>query len=315
MAAEIPAEAQVLEWMTSLSNWGRWGNEDQKGCLNLITPEKRKQAATLVRDGISVSCARPITTEITPDITYQVQRYMVDSGEGRETDPPERRLARRGAAEFIGMVFHGQTITHIDALSHYCWQGKLYNGKPASLITSREGAQTHSIEAAAEGIVTRGVLLDVTRVRNAPWLEADDPVMPEDLEAAEELEGVHVEEGDLLLVRTGNYRRRLERGPVPNTQPMTACQVACTPWFKERGVAMLGTDTSNDIRPSQYATITSPLHTMSLVTLGMWLIDNANLEELAQACQQRDRYEFMLTMGPLRLRHVTGCPVNPIALF
>jgi hypothetical protein len=107
MAAEIPAEAQVLEWMTSLSNWGRWGNDDQKGCLNLITPEKRKQAAALVRDGVAVSCARPITTEITPDITYQVQRYMVDSGEGRDTDPPERRLARRGAAEFIGMVFHG----------------------------------------------------------------------------------------------------------------------------------------------------------------------------------------------------------------
>jgi kynurenine formamidase len=315
MAAEIPAEAQVLEWMTSLSNWGRWGNDDQKGCLNLITPEKRKQAATLVRDGISVSCARPITTEITPDITYQVQRYMVDSGEGRDTDPPERRLARRGAAEFIGMVFHGQTITHIDALSHYSWQGKLYNGKSASLITSREGAQTHSIEAASDGIVTRGILLDITRVRNVPWLAPDDPVMPEDLEAAEEIEGVHVEEGDLLLVRTGNYRRRLEQGPVPNTQPSTACQVACTPWFKERGVAMLGTDTSNDVRPSQYATINSPLHIMSLVTLGMWLIDNANLEELAQACQQRSRYEFMLAMGPLHLCRVTGSPVNPIALF
>jgi kynurenine formamidase len=213
------------------------------------------------------------------------------------------------------MVFHGQTITHIDALAHYSWQGTLYNGKPARLITSREGAQTHSIEAACDGIVTRGVLLDVTRVRGSSWLAADDPVMPEDLEAAEELEGVRVEEGDVLLVRTGNYRKRLELGPVPNTEPMTACQVACTPWFKERGVAMLGTDTSNDVRPSHYRTITSPLHTMCLVTLGLWLIDNANLEELAQACQRRNRYEFLLAMGPLRLRNVTGCPVNPIALF
>jgi kynurenine formamidase len=250
-----------------------------------------------------------------PDVTHQVQRYMVDSGEGRDTDPPERKLVRRGAAEFIGMVFHGQTITHIDALSHYSWQGKLYNGKPARLITSREGAQTHSIEVAADGIVTRGVLLDVAQLRGVPWLTADDPVMPEDLEAAEEREGVRVEEGDILLVRTGNYRRRLEQGPVPNTQPATACQVACTPWFKKRGVAMLGTDTSNDIRPSHYATITAPLHTVSLVTLGMWLIDNANLEQLAQACQQHQRYEFLLMLGPLRLRNVTGCPVNPIALL
>ena len=139
--------------------------------------------------------------------------------------------------------------------------------------------------------------------------------MPEDLEAAEKLGGVRVEEGDILLVRTGNYRKRIEQGPVPNTEPMAACQVACTPWFKERGVAMLGTDTSNDVRPSQYPNIVSPLHIMCLVTLGMWLIDNANLEELAVACQERNRYEFILTLAPLRLRNVTGSPVNPIALF
>ena len=315
MAGEIPSESQVLDWMTSLSNWGRWGEHDQKGCLNLVGPHKAKQAATLVQDGESVSCARPILTEMAADTTHQVMRYMVDSGEGRDTDPPERKLIRRGAAEFIGMVFHGQTITHIDALSHYSWQGKLYNGQPASQITSREGAQTHSIEAAANGIVSRGVLLDITRVRGVDWLPPDQPVLPKDLEAAEELEGVRVEEGDILLVRTGNYRKRLESGPVANTEPMVACQVACTPWFKERGVAMLGTDTSNDVRPSHYATIAAPLHTVCLVTLGLWLIDNANLEELAQACSQRNRYEFMLSLGPLKLRNVTGSPVNPIAIF
>lgn len=313
--SEIPSEAQVLEWMSSLSNWGRWGEEDQKGCLNLISESNRLKAAALVKDGSTVSCARPITTEIQPDTSFQVQRYMVDSGEGRETDPPERRLVRRGASEFIGMVFHGQTITHIDALSHYSWQGKLYNGKPANLITSREGAQSHSIEVASQGIVTRGVLLDIPLLKGKDWLEPNEPVMPEDLEAAEGLEGVNVDEGDILLVRTGNYKMRLETGRVPNTQPMTACQVACTPWFKERGVAMLGTDTSNDIRPSHYATVTAPLHTVSLVTLGMWLIDNANLEDLADKCRQLGRYEFMLSLGPLIMRNVTGSPVNPIAIF
>ena len=315
MADQFPSEQQVLGWMNSLSNWGRWGDDDQRGCLNLVTPSKAKQAAGLVQDGASVSCARPILTEMAADTTFQVQRYMVDSGEGRDTDPPERTLTRRGAAEFIGMVFHGQTITHIDALSHYSWQGKLYNGKPANLVTSREGAQTHSIEPAGDGIVTRGVLLDIAALRDVDWLPPDQPVMPRDLEDAEARQGVRVEEGDILLVRTGNYRKRLEAGPVPNTEPMVACQVACTPWFKDRGVAMLGTDTSNDVRPSQYATIVSPLHTVCLVTLGLWLIDNANLEELAGACRQRNRYEFMLTLGPLRLRNVTGSPVNPIALF
>lgn len=311
----IPSEAQVLEWFESLSNWGRWGDDDQLGCLNLITPGKRRLAASLVEEGVPVSCARPITTEMALDVSYQVQRYMVDSGEGRDTDPPERRVTRRGAAEFVGMVFHGQTITHIDALSHYSWEGLLYNGKPASMITSREGAQTHSIEPAADGIVSRGVLLDIARVRDVPWLAADDPVMPEDLEEAERLQGVRVEEGDILLVRTGNYRRRLEEGGLPPTEPSAACQVACAPWFRERGVAMLGTDTSNDVRPSQYPNIGSPLHTMCLVTMGLWLIDNANLEEVAEACARRNRYQFMLSMGPLRLRNITGSPVNPVALF
>ncbi|MFQ6029972.1 MAG: cyclase family protein [Dehalococcoidia bacterium] len=315
MPGEIPSEEQVLDWMTTLSNWGRWGSDDQKGCLNLITPEKRKQAASLVQDGVPVTCARPIVTDITPDVTYQVQRYMVDSGEGRDTDSSERRLVRRGAAEFIGMVFHGQTITHIDALSHYSWQAQLYNGKPANLITSREGAQSHSIEVASEGIVSRGVLLDIPAALGMPWLAPETPVLPEHLEAAEQRQQVKVESGDILLVRTGNYRKILEQGPSPRTEPATACQVACTPWFKEREVAMLGTDTSNDVRPSHYATITAPLHTVSLVSLGLWLIDNADLELLAEACQQRNRYEFMLTLGPLRLQKVTGSPVNPIALF
>ena len=124
MSSSIPSERQVLDWFDSLSNWGRWGESDQKGCLNLITSDKRIEAASLVKSGTSVSCARPITTEMAPDITYQVQRFMVDSGEGRDTDSEDRRLVRRGAAEFIGMVFHGQTITHIDALSHYSWNAQ-----------------------------------------------------------------------------------------------------------------------------------------------------------------------------------------------
>ncbi len=310
-----PTESDVLDWMHSLSNWGRWGSEDQRGCLNLITPEKSKQAVKLVQSGLTVSCARPITTEMAPDITYQVQRFMVDSGEGRDTDTEERKLIRRGAAEFIGMVFHGQTITHIDALSHYSWNAKLYNGRPANLITSREGAQTHSIELAEHGIVTRGILLDIPKAHAVEWLDPHRPVMPEDLEQAAELHGVNISEGDILLVRTGNYKMRLTKGANINGNPSTACHVACTPWFKEKGIAMLGTDTSNDIRPSQYDKITAPLHTVSLVTLGLWLIDNANLEDLAIMCNNTGRYEFLLTLAPLRLHHVTGSPVNPIAMF
>ncbi len=317
MAPMIPTDQEVLGYMESLSNWGRWGPDDEMGTLNLITPEKRVQAAQLVREGAVVTCARPITTEMSPDITHQVQRFMVDSGEGRDTDPPEKRLRRRGAREFIGMVFHGQTITHIDSLSHYFWQGTMYNGRPGSLVTSAEGAQALAIEVARNGILTRGVLLDIARLKGKSWLASDEPVFPEDLEEAEKAQGVQVESGDILLVRTGNYRKRLEQGPVDlEAEGQTACQVACAPWFHQREISMLGTDTSNDIRPNRYAEVmVNPLHTVSLVALGLWFIDNCNLEDLAGACAERNRWEFMLSMGPLRLRNVTGTPINPIAVF
>ena len=121
--------------------------------------------------------------------------------------------------------------------------------------------------------MSRGVLLDIARVRGVNWLSPDAPVMPAHLDAAERDHGVTVQEGDILLVRTGNYGRRLVDGPAPGTEPSVACHVACAPWFKERGIAMLGTDTSNDIRPNQYENIVSPLHIACLVYLGLWLID------------------------------------------
>ena len=164
--------------------------------------------------------------------------------------------------------------------------------------------------------MSRGVLLDIARLKDKKWLDPNEAVLPGDLDAAEEAEGVRVESGDVLLVRTGNYRKRLDLGPVDlEAEGSTACHVACTPWFHRREVAMLGTDTSNDVRPNRYDEIVNPVHTVSLVAMGLWLIDNANLEELATACQERNRWEFMLSIGPLRLRNVTGSPVNPIALF
>ncbi len=312
---QIPSESDVVRMMDSLSNWGRWGAEDQLGTLNLVTPARRVQAARLVREGIPVTCARPISTEITADTTFQPLRFMVDSGEGRDTASPERVLERRGAAEFIGMVFHGYTITHVDTPAHYFWQGRLYNGRSCNLVTSREGAQVESVELLRDGVVSRGVLLDVAALRGR-WLASGEGVMPEDLEAAERAQGVRVEEGDVLLVRTGYYARRLAEGPRhPLRDGSPAVHVAAAPWLRERGVAMLGTDTHNDVTPLPYPRLGNALHVVALVAMGLWLIDNANLEDLARACAQRRRWEFLLTIAPLRLPAATGSPVNPIAVF
>ena len=313
--AHGPSESDVLKMLDSLSNWGRWGHDDQLGTVNLITPDKRRQAARLVSEGVGVTCARPISTELAADTTFQPLRFMVDSGEGRDTASPERLLERRGASEFIGMVFHGYTITHVDTPAHYFWNGKIYNGRSCNLITSREGAQVESVDLLRDGVVSRGVLLDVAAVKGR-WLHSGEGVMPEDLDAAETAQGVRVEPGDILLIRTGYYGRRLKEGPRhPLKDGSPAAHVACAPWLRERGVAMLGTDTHNDVSPAPYPRIGNALHVVALVTMGLWLIDNGNLEELAQPCAARRRWEFMLTIAPLRLQGVTGSPVNPIALF
>ena len=314
--ATTPTESDVVKMISSLSNWGRWGKDDELGTINLITPEKRKRAAALVRDGVPVSCARPIATNtISADTTFQPLRFMVDSGEGRDHDSPARLLERRGASEFIGMVFHGYTITHVDTPAHYFWQGKIYNGRSANLITSREGAQVESVELLRDGVVSRGVLLDVAELRGR-WLGSGEGVMPEDLEAAERAQNVRVEAGDILLIRTGYYARRLAEGPRhPLKDGSPAAHVACMPWLRERDVAMLATDTHNDVSPPTHPGLGNVVHIVALVAMGLWLIDNANLEELARACAARRRWEFMLTLAPLRLERVTGSPVNPIALF
>ena len=238
--SQIPTEADVLKMLDSLSNWNRWGADDQLGTLNFITPDKRKRAAALVQEGVSVSCSRPISTEITADTGFQPMRFMVDSGEGRDTASRDRILERRGAAEFIGMVFHGYTITHIDTPAHYFWDGRMYNGRSCNLITSREGAQVEAVDLLRDGVVSRGVLLDVAAVKGR-WLEAGEGVMPEDLEAAEKAQGVRVEPGDILLVRTGYYgRRRAEGARNPGKDGSPAVHVASLPWIRERSVAMLG---------------------------------------------------------------------------
>lgn len=316
MGGQAPSEAEVIGYLDTLSNWGRWGAEDELGTINLITPVKRLGAARLVRDGVGVTCARPIVTDITPDTTFQVMRFMLDSGEGRDTAPPERLIQRRGASEFIGMVFHGYTVTHVDTPAHFFWKGKLYNGRSCDLITSREGAQVEAVELLRDGVVSRGVLLDVARARGVAWLGPGEGVLPEDLEAAERASGVRLEPGDILLVRTGYYARRIAEGPVnPAVAGSPGPHAGLAPWLRERGVAMFGSDTHNDVVPTPYPGMGHPFHVISLVALGLWLIDNMNLEDLARACAERKRWEFMLTIAPLHLRNTTGSPVNPIALF
>jgi len=312
----LPKEEEVLEYFNTLSNWGRWGNEDQMGTLNYLDEKKTLESAAMINEGVTVSCARPIVFDPSPDATGPAVHYMVESGEGWETGDKITSRASQAATDYIGLVFHGYTVTHIDSLAHFFWKGKMYNGRPAHLVSTSMGATEESIELAGKGIFSRGILVDVPKIRGVRWLERGEGVLPSDILKAEEQCGFKIREGDLLLIRTGQLDRRNVEGPVDfRIEGSTACHAACLPLFHDRGIALLGTDTGNDVMPAPYPNVIQPIHQVGIVAMGLWILDNANLEDLAKACAIRDKWEFALSIGTLKLTNTTGSPVNPIAIF
>src|SRR5580765_7343215 len=210
-----PSEEEVLTWFDQLSNWNRWGEGDLLGTLNHVTPEKRVAAAGLVRDGLSVSCSWDIRTGPQPGATIENQRYMLSTGLGL-ADEGRRGLMGQGRAggaqEFIGMVFHGLDVTHLDSLAHIFWDGKMYGGVPASMVSDRQGALAHDVLSVSNGVTTRGVLLDIARLRGVDVLAADEHVYPDELDAAADAAGLTVEPGDVVLMRTGEGGARRTAG-------------------------------------------------------------------------------------------------------
>ena len=317
-----PSEEEVLGYFDSLSNWGRWGDDDELGTLNLVTPAKRIAACELVRVGKTVSCAWEIGGSPPADQPFgPPARFMLGTGQGladthRVTAPWRPGDRSAGAMEHLGLAYHGHTVTHIDGLSHIFWDGKMYNGKPAELVTSMHGATHHAITALHEGVITRGVLLDVAKARGVDWLDPGEAVYPEDLEACETDGGMRVEEGDVVLLRTGYGRKVRDRGPDDVARGGRAgWHAASLPWLYERGVAAIACDTAQDAQPSGYKTVRSPIHAVGIVAMGMWLIDNCDLEELASTCDSLGRSEFLFTLAPLRWVGATGSPANPLATF
>jgi len=296
------AAADVLDLHRTLSNWGRWGADDQLGALNLITPQVTATAAATVRTGRTVSCARPLDTVASADNPTPVAHHMT----GTSTEGM--------GADYFAIASHGFATSHIDALCHIFHEGKLYNGYPAEAVTAH-GATKLGIHRLHDGIVTRGVLLDIPARRGVDALEPGEPVFPEDLEAAEEQAGLTVRPGDALLVRTGRWPWRREHGPWDIGSLAAGLDASCLPWLRERDVATLGSDGVSDVLPSRVDGVGMPIHTVVIVAMGVHLLDNLDLDALATACAEEARWEFLFTVAPLVLRRGTASPVNPIAVF
>ena len=302
-----PSQTEVEGYFERLNNWGRWGNDDQRGTLNLITPEKRAAAVSLARSGRVVSLARDITPQ--PALDYHML-YPVQRGESQ------------AAVDYFGMIYHGHAVTHMDALCHVEYQGQMYNGRSFKDNISHAGASWGALDAWFNGVVSRGVLLDVASSREEGYVAVGKPVTPPDLDAAAERAGVQMERGDVVIVRSG---RELYEAAVPGAIPQISAQgfasvttrpglhIACLEWLREHDVSAIVWDLMDE-RPVGYEGFVFGVH-LAIPLLGLCLIDNAALENLAAVCAEEQRYEFLFAAMPLRIAGSTGSPCQPIAVF
>ncbi len=299
----------------SVKNWGRWGPDDQLGTLNLIRPDNVRTASSLVLTGRRVSMAIPINTIAGPD-NANPAIHLISQGYDVGPIGPDPQFAM----DFLGIACHGDCHTHVDALCHVSYNGMTYNGKLAQDVLNSRGATTQGIENYANGVVGRGVLLDIPRFRGVRWLEPGDAVQRSEVEACEIAQGVHLGEGDILVFRTGHHARRLALGPwdngdLPMGQGKAGLHVDTIKWMHERGIAAFLPDGDGETVPSTVEGLADPIHALQVAAMGMLAADSLQLEDLAQACKEEGRYEFLVVGIPLRLPGGTGSPWNPIAIF
>jgi kynurenine formamidase len=308
--ATLANEADYLRAMKELSNWGRWGKDDELGAANLITPAKRKQASALVTEGVAVSLAHDVVQEHAADAPNILERTL----------NPVLPTGTADRYQYTG-TYHGIVHSHLDSVDcHMMVDGKGYNGRAMEDITAAGGCPKGNINALKDGIVTRAILFDATllpgKATAQGWLEPGTAIHREDLEALEKLEHVKVSAGDVILLYTGRWKRRAALGPWPNTMGFAGYHADVAYFLKERGVSFIAGDGPNDVQPSGLTPpIAIPLHRLALVALGVSIFDNLDFERAVEQARRLNRYEFLFMAAPLRIDKGTGSPLNPLAIF
>jgi kynurenine formamidase len=295
-------EEDVLRLFETCSNAGRWGPDDEAGTLNYVTCDKRLEALALVRKGESISIGRDLVVRGSAQSPPSATHALMYAGH----EPS-------AALEMLTLVPHGFEMTHLDAVAHSYFEGRIYNGRRAAQVVSADGIAFGSIMAAADGIVTRGVLLDVAATRGVNYLDANDGIAVVDLEAAEELAGTRVGRGDAIFVRSGQALRERSEGPIRDG-PREGVLAEVVSWLHEREVAVYSGDCIERM-PSGYERVPMPLHQVGMVAMGLAILDCADCERLAEVCRSFARYVFCVVIAPLRTPGGSGSAVNPIALF
>ena len=292
------------QWFSEISNWGRWGKEDELGTLNLITPDVKLKAADLVKAGVTISLALDLDKVKSEFNPHPLEHKSWIRSVGGQTY----------VFDEYAVQFHGPVHTHLDGLGHIFHKGKLYNGLSADTVGA-SGLEHLGIHNIKDGIFTRGVLVDMTWLRDVDFLDPGAAITASDLEAWEAKTGVTIRAGDALLIRTGRWARTRQLGPSHLTDGAAGLHASVAKWLKQRDVAVLGADGGNDVLPSGVEGVQAPLHELALAGLGMPLLDSLDLERLASEALKQQRWEFLFLVAPLRVPGGTGGPINPLAVF
>jgi kynurenine formamidase len=305
----IPSDDEYLAWREAFCNWGRWGADDELGTLNFVTDDVRAAAATLVRSGRSLSLARAVDTHAGPANPYPAHHFVSCEGSG-------------GMLDYLGMFIHGFTQTHIDALCHLrTHDGRFWNDRPVG-AHNMPAEHSGTVDYWRDGIVTRGVLYDIPRLRGTEYVEPGRPVMGWELSDAAAAQGIEPRAGDAVLIRSGHGRYfELHPQQRPSFGSPSGVHATAVEFLYETDAALLAWDWQD--APTDQQGITNPMpisvpmhvHHIVLPYMGMPIIDNAELEGLAAACAREQRWEFQFVCAPLVITRGTGSPVNPLAIF
>ena len=299
---------QLHELYERLRRRGGWDDGNGRGALRHLTPDRLLTAAGEVRLGRTVTMAAPLAGSAADNPEPGTRHMKHLPGEASAV------AGLSFAEDQLTLNIHGNADSHIDALCHVSYRGTLHGGVEPGSVTS-QGAALLSVDDARDGIVGRGVLLDIPAYRSVGWLEPGEYVTTDDLRGAAEKQQVTIGPGDLLFVRVGHRLRRDTLGPWDVADGRAGLHPEALTYAADNQIAALGSDGNSDTAPSVVDGVAFPVHVLAINALGLHLLDYLQLEDLRAVCQAVGRWSFLAVIAPLRLPRATGSPVNPIAIF
>jgi kynurenine formamidase len=292
-----------------LSNWGRWGADDERGTLNFLTPDVRRAATASIRSGRCFELSIPLGSDgPQTGLGGRVNPVHLLNMMPSDFTMDDRMCV---ADDFIMMPL--QSATQWDGLSHVGYDGLFYNGVRADTVTALYGASRNAIDKTLPGVAGRGVLLDIARLHGLDWLPADHEITPDELEEAMRKQGVDIRSGDTLLFRTGWRRKAKVEGWAGWLTVEPGLGVTCADWLHDKEIAALASDNWGiEVQPAREGFM--PLHCILIRDMGMMLGEIWDLEALADDCADDGQWDFFLTAPALRVTGGIGSPVSPVAI-